>query len=561
MGITIEDAHKIYQKGIAALAIESYDEAYTYFTKVIELIPDFWTAYFYRATTNSHNQKFFDSIADYTEAIGKYQAYSDPFYGNRFARALLKDAQEYNWTLIENAKATTGLAEIYWYRAMVKDMIKDYQGAIEDNSKAIELRPHFADAYKNRGLANILLGKYQDALDDFTKAIARKNKDAESYGGRGYSKTMLNEYVGAIEDYTRAIILDDDNAFYYKCRAGDRFMLKDYQGAKDDCDSGINLDPDDQDLYILNGNAKLFLGNWQGPVDAISNVSKMMKDDETRTSRDLNHLRKDYLNKIADCSRDIALNPNVSEHYQKRGYLKFQYADYDGAIEDYSRAIELNPGEVRYYNNRATVREARNDNRYAIDDYTKAIGLLTEEVVITSDEGQKIVAQEEAEALNNFRRAAGSVIDEPIRVTLKDPVKNKLWDIWRMKFTSLSKYQDQAMMKFYVTEAYIGRGTVKTKLKDYSSAIEDFTEALQLTPEYIDAYIKRAAAKHEMKDYESAIEDLNQAVEVNPVYALAYQMRGGIYLTLNKKKEALADFVKAKDMGHDISQEDLDKCE
>jgi tetratricopeptide (TPR) repeat protein len=50
-------------------------------------------------------------------------------------------------------------------------LLKDYQGAIADHTKAIELKPDHADAYFGRGTAKAGLGDKQGGLADVNKAI------------------------------------------------------------------------------------------------------------------------------------------------------------------------------------------------------------------------------------------------------------------------------------------------------------------------------------------------------------------------------------------------------
>jgi tetratricopeptide (TPR) repeat protein len=44
-----------------------------------------------------------------------------------------------------------------------------YERAIQDYNKALEINPQFASAYKNRGLAYQALGKTAEADGDFKK--------------------------------------------------------------------------------------------------------------------------------------------------------------------------------------------------------------------------------------------------------------------------------------------------------------------------------------------------------------------------------------------------------
>ncbi len=57
-------------------------------------------------------------------------------------------------------------AEEYYDSGVEKANSGDYQGAIKDYDKAIEINPKDAEAYYNRGLAKIGLGqKYSGCLD------------------------------------------------------------------------------------------------------------------------------------------------------------------------------------------------------------------------------------------------------------------------------------------------------------------------------------------------------------------------------------------------------------
>ena len=57
--------------------------------------------------------------------------------------------------------------------------------AIEDYTKAIELKPNLAEAYNNLGAAYSDKGEYDRAVADYTKAIELKPNLAETYNNRG----------------------------------------------------------------------------------------------------------------------------------------------------------------------------------------------------------------------------------------------------------------------------------------------------------------------------------------------------------------------------------------
>jgi tetratricopeptide (TPR) repeat protein len=97
---------------------------------------------------------------------------------------------------------------------------KDYLGAIDDYSKAINLNPKYVDAYFNRGVAKGNVKDYAGAVADYTRTIELDPKDAVAYFNRGTVKVILKDVAGATADFAKAIKLDSKNfqADYNLCR-------------------------------------------------------------------------------------------------------------------------------------------------------------------------------------------------------------------------------------------------------------------------------------------------------------------------------------------------------
>ncbi len=74
-------------------------------------------------------------------------------------------------------------------------------------------------------------------------------------------------------------------------------------------------------------------------------------------------------------------------------------------------------------------------------------------------------------------------------------------------------------------EDLLARGVNKNLYGNHTGAIADFTQAINLNPQYAEAFLGRGNARIKLKDYQSAINDLNQAIKINPLDADAYSNR------------------------------------
>ena len=96
------------------------------------------------------------------------------------------------------------LARQYFNQGVEKYQAGNYQGAIDDWSKAIEINPQNATSYYNRGYAKYKLQEYQGAILDYTKAIEINPQYANAYLNRGVARELVNDLYGACRDWRKA---------------------------------------------------------------------------------------------------------------------------------------------------------------------------------------------------------------------------------------------------------------------------------------------------------------------------------------------------------------------
>ena len=73
---------------------------------------------------------------------------------------------------------------IYFLPFPSKNKLDNYQGAIADFTKVIELDPDNADAYYNRGIKKSILKDLNGACADLRKSVILGRRDSQNFIGK-----------------------------------------------------------------------------------------------------------------------------------------------------------------------------------------------------------------------------------------------------------------------------------------------------------------------------------------------------------------------------------------
>ena len=84
---------------------------------------------------------------------------------------------------------------------------------------------------------------------------------------------------------------------------------------------------------------------------------------------------------------------------------------------------------------------------------------------------------------------------------------------------AIAASQDQAQQHFQQGQLQYSKGNVK-------AAIEQYSAAIKLDPEFINAYVARGGALGVLENYAAAVEDYTAAIDLDPDLAGAYGGRG-----------------------------------
>jgi tetratricopeptide (TPR) repeat protein len=83
----------------------------------------------------------------------------------------------------------------------------------------------------------------------------------------------------------------------------------------------------------------------------------------------------------------------------------------------------------------------------------------------------------------------------------------------------------------------------------YKMAVESYSEAIRLQPDYADAFAWRAMSYRDLGQYNEALADYSRALEIRPDYWPNLDSRGELRMLLKQYQEAVADFTRAIEVG------------
>ena len=364
---------------------------------------------------------------------------------------------------------------------------EDYQGAIDEWNRVLQIDTNFAIDYLRFALAEDEIGEYDNAVEYYSKFI-KNNPNSENldiaYNKRGYIYEQLERFIDAKNDYKNALKIAPDNEFAL---------------------SGLNRL--EQKMEEVNEN--------------ISNV-------QTESAEDYNVLGNrcynngDYSEAIENYNKAIELDTNEPLYYNNRADAYYECKKYQEAVNDWNKVLELNPEyEIDYSNFNFAKNKINNcdkkDSDVTIESQARKIvekyGILMEDAVELLNLG---TYEEVCEALDEAE-AEYEANEKSKAVNLNN--------------NSPSYYDNQANT-YYENE-------------NYQEAVDNWNKVLELDLDYKIDYFKFAYSAYEIGDYDNALHYYDMSILDEPEQAVAYNNRGLIWQERNQYDKAIKDYSKA----------------
>ena len=259
--------------------------------------------------------------------------------------------------------------QAYFFRGAIFYDDEQYINALDDLTKAFNMKPSALHYLQLKKDTNIKLNNFAEAKKDCTKLIFYDHNKINNLKSRGYCNQKLDNYQEAINDYSESINLDPKNESSFLLRSKAKMDLKQYQDALDDLNQVINLNPQHDGAYYLRSELKILMKEYKSAlIDSSKGIElepnqfnrykqrieirKKLNDTKGEKSDEFTYFMKlgnaEYLSSnfrdsLISYTNAIELNPNDSNAYHERGITHYSLLNYENALNDLKKAIELDP--------------------------------------------------------------------------------------------------------------------------------------------------------------------------------------------------------------------------
>ena len=292
----------------------------------------------------------------------------------------LNERGDWDRAIVEHTRAIEldpTLGEAWINRGRARFAKDDFDGEIADETRAIELDPTVAIAWANRGSARAAKGDLDGALADQTKALELDPRIALIWSVRGGLRDKKGDLEGALADLTHALELEPGLVVAWRNRAAVRIHMKDIEGVIADESRVIELGAAGPLDWANRGWARAKRSDWDG---ALADATRALELDPglslARQTFGCAHFEKgDWKEAIASDTKALELDPRTVDSWVRRGGARANSGDYEGAISDETRAIELDPKFAHAWEFRGIARFNLGDSQGAVADLERSLEL------------------------------------------------------------------------------------------------------------------------------------------------------------------------------------------
>ncbi|MGX1928824.1 tetratricopeptide repeat protein [Flagellimonas sp. 2504JD4-2] len=489
--------------GVVHYNLGNYNEAKSYFlkgTSDYQLMPNKKILdYQYLGLTNAN-------IGNLEKAIEYYDALIKAFPDN---------------TIYRNARCFFYLEQ------------KEYDKALDDLNKLIDLGSITPESFNKRAVANIGLNKFNAAIVDARNAISLDSTYFRAYNNLSISKLHQQDLDSALYFIDLAIKFQPQKPSYMVNKARVLVEMKKYKEAEKYCLKARKIDQENVSTYItlvdIYNRQKKF-GKAKKELGLLKKLGSNDPDIFNQQARvDLNNGNAEKA--LNNFNKAISINPKEPIFYLGRGAAFHYLKEYKNAVEDYSVFIKVRPNNFKGYLHRGTTYAIMEDFDRSTSDFDRFFDLVpnfeNELMDLTKD-------------LRDFSK---------IMVNISNFLSNKGQIEKAMRYINYAIKIDETN-----SEAYYTRGKIKAENGNFEAGLRDINSSIKISPNNIFYYFNRIKILLYLKDFDGALRDYDTIVQLDNKNIEAYVGRANLNKELGNYKDACHDWQVLSRLGYNSAQ-------
>jgi tetratricopeptide (TPR) repeat protein len=377
--------------GHCARAMNKPEAALGYYQKALEEDSAYATAWVSIGKLKYDTLDYEGALADMERALLIDSLHIDAHSNKAYCLFRLDRIMEAMAILDESISRRRFNVNDYGTRGACKMKLGQFEGAIMDYSKLL-LRSEEPEAYLQRSRAYAATGQYDKALRDAGKAVEMLPDDFEA----GINQAICLFHAGRFEELlTKSIALvqnfpDAGLGYYYLAIAEERLDQKEKALVHytQSLQKGI---PDSVNAYLIRGNCKKSMGMTEGyerDLDSAFAIPLRSREGCVSKGYFLNEAGR-YAQSLALNDSLIAIDSSFAYSFNNRGFAKYKLGQYEAAIKDFNKSIAL---KNDYYHwpprNRGLAKMALGRYQEAVDDFTLSLSYVPDYVEALNDRGE-----------------------------------------------------------------------------------------------------------------------------------------------------------------------------
>lgn len=472
------------------------------------------------------------------------------------------------------------LYEPYFYRALAKFYLEDYNGAEADCTRSLELNPYYINSYEVRGLSRINSNNYSGAAADYAAALDLEPDHRSMWHNLVLCYMQLDSLTLADSTLTHFISHFPRYADAYLLRAEVSLKQGDTLRAEQVAEQALQAEPYNADAQSLRGLLYMHRDSFVMAEEHFTEALRLQpRNASTFINRALCRYQQDNLRgAMSDYDLALDIDPNNFAGHYNRGLLRATVGEDNLAIEDFDFILGIDPDDIMTLFNRARLYHQTGDYQRAIRDYTRVIeefpkflygyelradayrkigdtqhAIRDEEHILretvahrygystpTSRQANRTRKQSQVDP-NNYQQLVYDESEEPTRQysdPLRGKIQNRTTEATLLPLMVLDGGVGIPAQRVVSQHAIDVANLSKDAIGRFQSGIDHalqtdelpmaeaaFTVVINASPDFAEAYYNRAYVRAMQGNYSDAIADLDTALRLQPTFAIAYYNR------------------------------------